>query len=80
MLYVTVRLVCGSDIFMYAEKMGGNQIGSDTCHNGSNIIRYPTAILSPVLFATKVNNAREYLTKGPFKKYVTGLGGRDQAK
>ena len=27
---------------------GGNQFGSDTFQNGSDIIRYPTAILSPV--------------------------------
>ena len=26
---------------------GGNQFGSDTFQNGSDIIRYPTAILSP---------------------------------
>ena len=26
---------------------GGNQIGLDTFQNGSDIIRYPTAILSP---------------------------------
>ena len=38
---------------MHVEKNGsdeisdGNQIGSDTFQNGSDIIRYPTAILSP---------------------------------
>ena len=30
------------------EISGGNQIGSDTFQNGSDIIRYPTVILSPV--------------------------------
>ena len=29
------------------EISGGNQIGSDTFQNGSDIIRYPTVILSP---------------------------------
>ena len=29
------------------EISGGNQIGSDTLENGSDIIRYPTVILSP---------------------------------
>ena len=43
----------GSDISMHADKnrsdeiSGGNQIGSDTFQNGSDIIRYPTVILSP---------------------------------
>ena len=43
----------GSDIRTQAEKIGsddisgGNQIGSDTFENGSDIIRYPTVILSP---------------------------------
>ena len=43
----------GSDISMDAEKngsdeiSGGNQIGSDTFQNWSDIIRYPTVILSP---------------------------------
>ena len=38
---------------MHEEKNGldeisnGNQIGSDTFQNGSDIIRYPTVILSP---------------------------------
>ena len=27
---------------------GGNQVGSDTFQNGSDIVRYPTVILSPV--------------------------------
>ena len=44
----------GSDISMHVEKngsdeiSGGNQIGSDTFQNGSDIIRYPTVILSPI--------------------------------
>ena len=32
------------------EISGGNQIGSDTFQNGSDIIRYPTVILSPGLY------------------------------
>ena len=45
----------GSDIRTQAEKIGsdeisgGNQIGSDTFENGSDIIQYPTVILSPVI-------------------------------
>ena len=31
----------------FDEISGGNQIGSDTFQNGSDIIRYPTVILSP---------------------------------
>ena len=44
----------GSDIRNQAEKIGsdeisgGNQIGSNTFENGSDIIRYPTVILTPV--------------------------------
>ena len=44
----------GPDSSMHADKngsdeiSGGNQIGSDTFQNGSDIIRYPTVILSPV--------------------------------
>ena len=30
---------------------GGNQVGSDTLQNGSDIIRYPTVILSPAWHA-----------------------------
>ena len=41
------------------EISGGNQIGSDTFQNGSDIIRYPTVILSPV-FTPAV---RHYLIK-----------------
>ena len=43
------------------EISGGNQIGSDTFQNGSDIIRYPTVILSPnfvssLYFCTPVIN------------------------
>ena len=41
--YFYARRKNGSD-----EISGGNQIGSDTFQNGSDIIRYPTIILSPV--------------------------------
>ena len=40
--YFYVRRKNGSD-----EISGGNQIGSDTFQNGSDIIRYPTVTLSP---------------------------------
>ena len=40
--YLYARRKNGSD-----EISGGNQIGSDTFQNGSDIIRYPTVILSP---------------------------------
>ena len=42
--YFDARRKNGSD-----EISGGNQIGYDTFENGSDIIRYPTAILSPAL-------------------------------
>ena len=50
------------DICIHAEKngsdeiSGGNQIGSDTFENGSDIIRYPTVILSPAWRPRRVEN------------------------
>ena len=51
-----------SDISMHADKngsdeiSGGNQIGSDTFQNGSDIIRYPTVILRPGSYFAEVGN------------------------
>ena len=47
--YFYARRKNGSD-----EISGGNQIGSDTFQNGSDIIRYPTVILSPGKVSKKI--------------------------
>ena len=47
--YFYARRKNGSD-----EISGGNQIGSDTFQNGSDIIRYPTVILSPDLVPNSI--------------------------